>query len=98
MDFAGRFAGRADELLRHSGYRVLAPRSVPEAAESFDIHREEIAFIAAAVDHEKLASAMQSVEPSIRVFLFGGADQRRIDAQESGRGRRSWSSLLGTFP
>lgn len=98
LDFAARFSSRADELLRHSGYAVLKPRSGSEAVESFEVYRDRIAFILAASKHWKLASSMQCVESDIRVFVFDGAEKTRVAVPQGMRGRKPWLSSLGTFP
>ncbi len=98
LDFAARFARRAQELLSHSGYRVLVPRSIGEAFDSFEKHRHEIAFILATADHVSLASSMQAAELGVRVFLFDGPDATRVAARHSGHLRKPWLSSLGTFP
>ncbi len=98
LDFAGGFAERASEFLRHSGHVVLIPQSGPEAAGLFAAHRNQIAFIVAASEHAPLASAMQSAEPALRVFLFDGADPDRSGSQPQDTRRNSWLSSLRTFP
>ncbi len=86
LDFSGRFAARADEMLRDSGYLVLRPRSGAEALEQFAGCRDQVAFVLSAGDHEALARALQSVQTEIRVFLFDRP------------ARKCWLSSLGTFP
>jgi hypothetical protein len=100
LDFASRFADRGDELLSHSAYRVLRPRFLAEAVEAFHQCRGQIAFILAAYESKDLASAMQSTEADVPVFLFD-PPPKVIDGgarAENGRLRQSWLSILGTFP
>ncbi len=98
LDFSARFVRLADDLLRNTGYAALTPRSVPDAVESFEGHRDQIALILAAADHAKLAGAMQSVEPGVPAFLFDANGKEPTGAEVSGPPRQPGLSSLGTFP
>jgi hypothetical protein len=96
LDFAGRFASRAETLVTHSAYRVLTPQSVAEAIATFGVCVSQIAFIMAAGESRDLASAMQRVEPGIRVFLLDGSAE--AIAKNSDCRAERWLSSLRTFP
>ncbi len=96
LDFAARFADRAETLLKQSAYRVLTPRSRRQAVKEFDGIRGQVAFILADGESRGLASAMQKVDSCIRVFVLDEPEQAITAEMDSGPER--WLSSLRTFP